>query len=304
MKHLESALKTKNDWWAYLVIIIAAMIVAQFIGGIPLLIIVALKGGIGSIANGVIDFNAIGVNSSLGLALVVLPFIASFFTLMLLVKPLHQRTFIQVINGRSKVRIRRIIYGFIIWGIIITFATFYDYYMNIGNYQVRFDIQKLLTLVLVSFLFLPFQTFFEEIFVRGYLAQGVGALTRNRIAVLIIPSMAFALLHILNPEVEKHGFWLMMSQYFSIGLILAITSVLDDGVELAMGAHAANNIFISIFVTTESSALQTDSLLRNMNDVVSWSDLYTVLLAGTVFIGFFGFKYKWTIKTFVKRIKI
>ncbi|MBS2097741.1 CPBP family intramembrane glutamic endopeptidase [Carboxylicivirga linearis] len=306
MKHLESALKTKNDWWAYLVIIVVSFFIAQVVGGIPLGIVLATAdGGMQALSEGnVIDFTSLGINSSFGLALIVIPFIVSFFTLKALVKPLHQRSFTQVINGRGKVRYRRIFYGFLIWGIITVFSILVDYYMNIGNYQVRFDPKALIVLTLVAFLMLPFQTFFEEIFVRGYLAQGVGALTKNRIAVLIIPSMAFALLHAVNPEVVKHGFWLMMSQYFAIGLIFALTSVLDDGIELAMGAHAANNIFVSILVTSKSSALQTDSLLRDMNDVVSWDDLYSVLLLGLVFIGLFGFKYKWKWKTLTKKIEL
>jgi len=306
MKHLESALKTKNDWWAYLVIIIVSFFIAQVVGGIPLGIVLATTdGGMQAIQEGnAIDFSGLGINSSLGLALVIVPFIVSFFTLKALLKPLHKRSLTQVINGRDKIRYRRIFYGFVIWGIIVIFSILVDYYMHIGNYQVRFDPKALIVLTLVAFLMLPFQTFFEEIFVRGYLAQGVGALTKNRIAVLIIPSMAFALLHAVNPEVVKHGFWLMMSHYFAIGLIFALTSVLDDGIELAMGAHAANNIFISILVTTKSSALQTDSLLRNMNDVVSWNDIYSIFLIGLIFIGLFGFKYKWKWKTLTKKIQI
>ncbi len=305
MKHLENALKTRNDWWAYIVVIIMAFGLAQIIGSIPVWILMSVSGGAQSLQQGqAIDFSSMGINSSLGLALLVLPFVMSFFALMLLVKPMHGRTFSEVINGRSKVRYRRIIYGFIIWGIIIAFSTVVDYYLNIGNYEVQFDLNALIVLTIVSFVFLPFQTFFEEIFVRGYLAQGVGALTRNRLAVMIIPSMFFALLHGLNPEVAKHGFWLMMSQYFAMGLLFAITTVLDDGVELAMGAHAANNIFISIFVTSESSALQTDSLLKNLYDVISFKDLYAILLAGVVFIGVFSFKYRWSIKTLFQKIII
>jgi len=305
MKHLENALKTRNDWWAYIVIIIVSFFIAQLIGGIPLLVVLLANGAGQAISQGqALDFSALGINSSLGLVLVIIPFVVSFFTLRALVKPLHGRTFTQVINGRQKVRYRRIFYGFIIWGIIIAFATLVDYYVNIGNYQVRFDLKALIILSLVSILMLPFQTFYEEIFVRGYLAQGIGALTRNRIAVMIIPSLFFALLHGVNPEVSKHGFWLMMSMYFSIGLIFAITSILDDGVELAMGAHAANNIFLSIFLTSDSSALQTDSLLRDIYDIVSVNDLYSVLIAGAVFIGVFSFKYRWSINTLFKRIEL
>lgn len=288
-----------------MLVIVVSFFIAQLVGGIPLGVVLAFSdGGLQAVQQGqAIDFNSLDINSSLGLSLMLVPFVISFFTLMLLVKPLHRRTFTQVINGRNKVRYGRIVCGFVIWGIIIAFSTLVDYYLNIDNYQVRFDFKALSVLAIVSFVMLPFQTFYEEIFVRGYLAQGIGVMTRSRVAVMIIPSMFFALLHGLNPEVVKHGFWLMMSQYFSIGLIFAITSLLDDGVELAMGAHAANNIFISIFVTTESSALQTNSLLKNTYDVISIDDLYSVLIAGVVFIGVLSFKYRWSVKSLFKRIE-
>ena len=51
-----------------------------------------------------------------------------------------------------------------------------------------------------------------------------------------------------------------MPQYIVFGLIFGIITILDDGIEAAMGAHAANNIFLCIMVTNESSALQTPAL--------------------------------------------
>ncbi|MCU4177840.1 lysostaphin resistance A-like protein [Carboxylicivirga sp. N1Y90] len=303
MNHLESAFRGSNKWWAYIVVFLVTFLLAQAIGGIPLGIILTVFGDGEIDYNKAIDFNAHGINASLGLALMLLPFVVSFFALVLIMKPLHGRSFKSLINGTYYVRKFRIVMGFCLWGLIIAFATIVDYYLNISDYHVRFDLGKLLPLLVVSLLLLPFQTFYEELFVRGYLAQGIGVLTRNRILVLIIPSLLFALLHGLNPEVHKHGFLLMMANYLSVGLIFAIVSVLDDGIELAMGAHAANNIFISVFVTTESSALQTDALLLSLTDEQKWSDLLGVWLIGIVFIGVFAFKYKWSLQSLFKRIE-
>lgn len=303
MNHLESAFKGNNKWWAYVVVFFVTFLLAQTIGGIPLGIVLTVFGEGEVDINKAIDFNANGINASLGLALMILPFVVSFFALVLIMKPLHGRSFKSLINGTYNVRKFRIVMGFCLWGVIIAFATIVDYYLNISDYHVRFDLNKLLPLLIVSMLLLPFQTFYEELFVRGYLAQGIGVLTRNRILVLIIPSLLFALLHGLNPEVYKHGFLLMMANYLSVGLIFAIVSILDDGIELAMGAHAANNIFISVFVTTESSALQTDALLLSLNDEVKWNDLLGVWLIGIIFIGVFAFKYKWSLQSLFKRIE-
>lgn len=303
MNHLESAFVGNNKWWAYLLVFVMSFVLAQLVGGIPLGIVLNMLAE-GDVDYGkAIDFNSYGINASLGLALMLLPFIISFFVFCYMMKPVHKRAFKSVINGTYNIRKYRIIMGFCLWGLIIAFATIVDYYLNISEYHVRFDLTKLLPLILVSLLMLPFQAFYEELLVRGYFAQGIGVLTHSRVLVLIIPSLLFALLHAINPEVYKHGFILMMAMYFSTGLIFAIVSVLDDGIELAMGAHAANNIFISIFVSTESSVLQTDALLLSLNDKQSWFDVLGIWLIGFVFIGVFAFKYKWSLHALFKRIE-
>ncbi len=90
----------------------------------------------------------------------------------------------------------------------------------------------------------------------------------------------------------------MMPQYFTVAVIYALVSVFDDGIELAMGAHAANNTFLSIFVTTDSAVFQTDALLKVL-EIDPTKELITLLIASLVFIGALAFKYKWSFKTLI-----
>ena len=78
----------------------------------------------------------------------------------------------------------------------------------------------------------------------------------------MMTSVLFGLMHAFNPEVEEFGFFTMMPQYILFGLIFGIVTILDDGIEAAIGAHAANNIFLCIMVTHNSSALQTPAVYR------------------------------------------
>ena len=64
----------------------------------------------------------------------------------------------------------------------------------------------------------------------------------------------------------------MMPQYVLFGLIFGIITVLDDGIEAAIGAHAANNIFLCIMVTNDSSALQTPAVYEQHN-IYPWTEL-------------------------------
>ncbi len=75
----------------------------------------------------------------------------------------------------------------------------------------------------------------------------------------------------LNPEVKEYGFLTMMPQYILFGLIFGVITILDDGIEAAMGAHTVNNVFICIMVTNKSSALQTPALYEQKN-VFPWTE--------------------------------
>jgi membrane protease YdiL (CAAX protease family) len=105
-------------------------------------------------------------------------------------------------------------------------------------------------------------------------------------------SLLFGLMHALNPEVKEYGFFNMMPQYIVFGLIFGIITILDDGIEAAMGAHAANNVFLCIMVTNQSSALQTQALYIQQN-VYPWTEFAGLALSGTVFIIILKMIFKW-----------
>jgi len=96
----------------------------------------------------------------------------------------------------------------------------------------------------------------------------------------------------MNPEVSEFGFGTMMPQYILFGLIFGLITILDDGIEAAMGAHTANNIFLCIMVTNESSALQTPALYQQI-EINPWADLISMLLMGILVIFILGIIFKW-----------
>lgn len=307
MKHLESSFIGQNEWWKYLLLILAAFVGGQFFGAIPFFVVVAVVG----ISNGgaasteslqSLNFAAMGINPTLGLALLIMPFIVSLVLFIVMFKGFHQRSFTTVINGTNTIRWRRVIVGAGVWVVIMAFTLVVDYYLNIKNYEMRLNWRALIPLALVSLLLIPFQAFCEEVAFRGYLAQWVGRITKSRLMVLIIPTVLFALMHGTNPEIEKFGFWVMMPQYFIMGLVYAIISIFDDGIELAMGAHAANNVFISIFVTADGLVFQTDALLK-VHEMDPAKDLVTIVLCSIVFCGALAFKYRWQLKSLYERIR-
>jgi hypothetical protein len=99
-------------------------------------------------------------------------------------------------------------------------------------------------------------------------------------------------MHAFNPEVKEFGFFTMMPQYIVFGLIFGIITILDDGIEAAMGAHTANNIFLCIFVTNNSSALQTSALYEQVN-IHPWTEFASLVLSGIVFIFLLKMIFRW-----------
>ena len=109
-------------------------------------------------------------------------------------------------------------------------------------------------------------------------------------------SRVFGLLHIANPEVEKLGY-IIMVYYIGTGLFLGITALMDDGIELALGFHAANNLFTALLVTADWTAFQTHSVFKDMSDPTEIGILeifIPVFIIFPVLLLIFSKKYKWT----------
>ena len=298
MNHLESALGKKNNWWRYLVMFLTVFFVANFIGVIPLIVTMLIKGN-GSIASA--DISQSGLDKNLMFALMIIPFIVSLLFFIWMIKPLHGQPFKAVINGTNKVRWKRFFYSFLVWFIIMAVYLAVDISLNGDNFTFNFSIEKFVPLLLIAFLMVPFQTTFEEVMFRGYLSQGVAVWTRNRIWVILIPAFLFGLMHIMNPEVEEYGFWLTMPQYILMGLAFGLVTVLDDGIEVAMGAHASNNIFLSVFVTFKGSVLDTPALFVQ-KEINPLKDLIMLIIFLTVFVIVLYKKYNWNFNILKKPV--
>ena len=307
MNHLESAFKGSNRWYKYPVMFIATLIGGGFLGSIPLVIVKFCGKSVHEMngdATSISDFSSYGIHPTMGLVLMMLPMLVGLWILTKLVKSFHNRTVKETINGTERIRWSRFFYAAGLWAMFSGIVLLVDYLFFPGDYTVRLNWSALIPLVFVSLLIIPFQTSFEELLFRGYLAQGVGVLFRNRFLTILIPAVLFALLHGINPEVDAYGFWYAMSMYLTFGFLFGITSVLDDGIEVAMGAHAANNVFLSIFVSTRVSAIQTPALLLDNTTAPSMYELFGFILISVVFVLILGYKYKWRMNTLFLPIEV
>ena len=87
--------------------------------------------------------------------------------------------------------------------------------------------------MLISFLMIPIQTTAEELFFRGYLAQGFFRKTGSILHTLLLTSILFTAMHAFNPEVDTLGYGVLV-YYFLTAVFLAIMTIMDGGMELSM----------------------------------------------------------------------
>jgi len=296
MKFIQQAYKGENEWWAYLITIIILFFGWQFIGVLPLIgaafYYSADMNEFMASAND--NFLTIGMDANLYLFLIILTFLAGLLSLFLGVKFIHKRKIVTLITSRSKVDWSRIFYAFSIWAIIGVVMIAVGYFMSPEDYDWNFKPLPFFILVLISFLFLPIQTSMEELLFRGYLMQGFGTWFKKSFVALILTSVIFGLLHGLNPEVEKLG-WISMVYYIGTGLVLGIFTLMDEGTELALGFHAANNMIAAVLVTTNWTVFQTDALLIDTSEPsVGWEMFVPVLILYPLVLLIFSKKYGWT----------
>lgn len=296
----ESALQGKTQFWRYLVLFVGAFLASNTIGAIPLLIVIGVAmakdpGILEKAGANIADLSVYGIDPNVGLLLMIFPFVIGLLTVILLIKPLNRRSFTTIINGTGSIRWKRFFTSFGIWGIIMAVYLFISLKLDPSNFTLNNTSVSLLVLALISICLLPFQTTFEEVLFRGYLMQGIGAWTRSKWIPLVITSLLFGLMHSFNPEIKEFGFWLMIPQYIIFGLVFGLIAVLDDGIEMAMGAHAANNVFLSIFLTQKASALQTAALYEQQ-EVYPLTDLISLAVIGILFVLLLSVIYRWNWK--------
>lgn len=223
----------------------------------------------------------------------LIPFAIGLIAIFLWVKFVHKQSLTSLTTARKKIDWKRIFFAFCLWGGITAFFIVLDYQLSPENYQINFDLNKFMYLAIIAIALIPLQTSFEEYFFRGYLMQGLGIILRNKWMPLIITSIIFGGLHIANPEVAKLGYEILI-YYIGTGLFLGIITLMDDGIELALGFHAANNLITALLVTSNWTVFQTNSVLLDVSEPSLGADVYLpVLVIFPILILIFYKKYNW-----------
>jgi membrane protease YdiL (CAAX protease family) len=260
------------------------------VGSVPLIVVMVMRGATSSE-----DLNAqtLGLHEALFFALLMLPELTLLWGLFRQVRKQHGQDWARLITPRREIHWGKMLYAGAVWGGLTLAVELGAFALNADRYTVAFEPSVFVPLVLAVLLLVPFQASFEEIAFRGYLMQQTALISRRVWMPLVLTSFVFAALHLANPEVEAYGVARMFPGYFLVGLMFGIATLMDNGLELAMGAHTANNIIAFVVVSEPHSVMKTPTLLTAPASPPTLASYAVLLLCGGVFLALMARAYNW-----------
>lgn len=268
-RYLAAADIGSNSWWRYLLGIV--VIAASWIIGGTYAYGLVLHLPLGAIT----EFVAINASIlTLGVAVVAV------------VVVLHRRSWRTLVTPYAQIDWRRMVQGAGLWVALALVFCVIEHLLYPGRYAWSLDLQRWLPFALAALLLTPLQCAAEELVFRGYVIQGLGRLLRNPPALVVLSGLLFAIPHLLNPEVAAYGLAIMAANYFVMGLFLGAITLRDGRLELAIGAHAGNNLLLALVVRYDDSVFETESVFSAgaLDPVYS---LITLLLSAVFFYWWF-----------------
>ncbi|MCG2461281.1 CPBP family intramembrane metalloprotease [Flavobacteriaceae bacterium F89] len=233
------------------------------------------------------------LGSSTVLVILLAPLAFGLFVVWGWVKLIHGQSITSLTTSRKKVDWQRIFFAFFLWGLLTIAIIGIDIALSPESYLFNFRPIPFVILLIIGVLLIPLQTSFEEYMFRGYMMQGIGLAVKNRWVPLLVTSVFFGAMHLGNPEVGKLGYGIMV-YYIGTGLFLGILTLMDEGLELALGFHAANNLIGALLVTADWTAFQTDSIYRDVSQPeLGWDVFVPVLVIYPILLFVFSKKYGW-----------
>ncbi|WP_152287776.1 CPBP family intramembrane glutamic endopeptidase [Flavicella marina] len=295
MAFLEKGFLGLIDWWRYLVVL-SLMIAGIAIFSIPHGAAISLKTALGEADATRLDDVSYLMSlfeSNLNLFYITLPFVGGLLFLWIGVKKVHRQNLVNLTTGRSRIDWSRVRFSFGFWTCIVALFVAIQLILAPETLVFNFQLKSFLILVVIAVIMVPIQTSFEEYLFRGYLMQGLGVLSKNRWFPLLFTSVVFGVMHISNPEVAKLGKVLLV-YYIGTGFFLGIITLMDDGMELSLGFHAANNLISALLVTADWQVFQTYSVFKDVSEPTLFISIVPPLVLFPIATILYAKKYGWS----------
>jgi len=282
-EYLDLARQGKNEWWRFLLAVLSILFAWQVVGAIPTVLLLLWTMFDGNPSSSIsLDGTFNGVEVSVSFVAFMMASWAFLAGIFLAVRFIHQRRFLSLVTPSRPLDWRRLFQAFVVWFGLAALVGVVEALLYPGRYVWTLDLPRYIPFVFLALVLIPVQTSAEELFFRAYILQAFGLRLRNIWILSAISGFLFMLPHLLNPE-AKLDYLLMGLYYFSIGAAMAFVTLRDGRLELALGMHAANNLFTALFANAVVTVMPTPSLFTVMELDVVYSTVAS-LLAILVFI--------------------
>jgi membrane protease YdiL (CAAX protease family) len=259
--YLEIARTGKNDWWRYLLSFPGIIATWLIVGSIPVVLLAFYVLFDSDPATNFTPTGFTGIPVLLDFTATMLTFFPFIAATLLAVRFIHARSLRTLVTGAERIRYGRIFEGALVWFGLAATVSIVEAVLHPGRYVFTFQPLTLAIYSLVAVILIPIQTSTEELFFRGYLLQWIGLRLKNKWVLSLIIGVLFLLPHLSNPEMSASSNAILMGAgYFAFGFFAALITVEDNGMELALGMHAANNLFAGLVANYNVTALPSPAL--------------------------------------------
>jgi uncharacterized protein len=260
-EYLDAVYQGKNNWWRYIFSIAVILFFWVVIGSVPVVLFSAYLMLDGNSNSGFTVTGFSGVDPLVAFLITMSGFLMFFLAIFISVRFIHGRPFRSLVTPGRKINWKRMSFGFTFWFVIACIVSLFEAILYPNRYSISFDPIPFLVFFFFAILLIPIQAACEELFFRGYLMQGLGLRIRDLIVLTLFSGTLFGALHLWNPEMtETNGSWLLAASYFLIGCFAALITLVDGGLELALGLHVANNLYTALVANYKVSALPSESI--------------------------------------------
>ena len=125
-------------------------------------------------------------------------------------------------------------------GLVLTLPFDSESVASLQARLARFSLQDWLMLVAAYTIGISVQATFEEVLVRGWLLQHLSRLIPNVVVSILVTSALFSAMHAGHPG------WATYAVTFVMGVAFGWSAWRLNGLEAAIGAHIANNLFAAL----------------------------------------------------------
>ncbi|SOD92203.1 CPBP family glutamic-type intramembrane protease [Spirosoma fluviale] len=210
--------------------------------------------------------------------------------LLLVIRYLHQRPPLTVLTAATRFRWDRMLFAF---GVVLGLSAIVEaisYLTDPANYYLSLTWRQFIPALLFGVVFITGQVLAEEALNRGYILQAFGVATKNVPITALITILSFAGPHWSNIDGDKT---VSMTYFCSFGLLLVVTTLLDNGVEVSTGIHTANNVFSMLIVNAPSDSFPAPSVFSTRQLTFDWLSVLTIWASYLILLAILTRKYRW-----------